>query len=155
MTTSTPLANAPDLTADDYIVIGLSTSYLKSEGELEEVTLAEPVPSAYLEALLKGVPTSYRTLHATTLGAVIEGENSAKMLDAAPAGTQFCPDFVARAIATSRTYLNRPDSKTLVPVGSTLDAPNYSTERKRILNAEHVVNTEDNVKQHAYTHQVL
>jgi UDP-galactopyranose mutase len=32
---------------------------------------------------------------------------------------------------------------------------NHSTERKRLLNAVHVVRKEDNVKQHEYTHKVL
>jgi hypothetical protein len=32
---------------------------------------------------------------------------------------------------------------------------NYSLDRKRVLNASKVVRTEDNVKQHSHTHQVL
>jgi hypothetical protein len=43
----------------------------------------------------------------------------------------------------------------LVPVGTRRDDFNYSLERKRVLNAENVVSTEDNVKQHKYTHEVL
>jgi hypothetical protein len=32
---------------------------------------------------------------------------------------------------------------------------NFSLERKRTLNSERIVSTEDNVKQHSHTHKVL
>jgi hypothetical protein len=31
----------------------------------------------------------------------------------------------------------------------------YSLERKRVLNSERIIRTEDNVKQHEHTHKVL
>lgn len=154
MTTAIELPNASDLTTDAYIVMGLATCYLKEDGEIEEVQMVEPIPSAALEALFKNIPTSYSHAIATTLGAVVDAQTM-KIPDSFPASAQFCPDFVERALAAARTYQSRPEAKNLIPLGTTHTDFNYSTEKKRVLNADHVVKTEDNVKQHAYTHQVL
>ncbi len=154
MTTAIELPNASDLTTDAYIVIGLATCYLKEDGEIEEVQMVEPIPSAALEALFKNIPTSYSHAIATTLGAVVDAKTM-KIPDSFPASAQFCPDFVERALAAARTYQSRPEAQNLIPIGTTKADFNYSTEKKRVLNADHVVKTEDNVKQHAYTHQVL
>ena len=43
--------DAPDLAADDYIVIGLATCFIKEEGEVHQVDVIEPIPSASLEAI--------------------------------------------------------------------------------------------------------
>jgi hypothetical protein len=40
-------------------------------------------------------------------------------------------------------------------LGTTKTDLNYSTERKRVLNAARVVTKDDNVKQHSHTHKVL
>ena len=72
-----------------------------------------------------------------------------------PEGAQFGNDFVERAIAAARTYHKKPEATQHIPVGSRYDKLNYSLERKRILNSNRVVKTEDNVKQHEYTHKVL
>lgn len=148
------LPSAPDLSTDDYIVIGLATCFVRDEGEMREITVAEPVPSAYLEAVLKDVPTSYKSLHGTTLGAVfLEGKPT--LVEQAPADTQLCNDFTERAIAAARTFKSRPAAKALIPVGVIHTDLQYSTAKKRLLDNENVVTAEDNVKQHEYTHKVL
>ncbi|MGH7999306.1 MAG: hypothetical protein ACREPR_07750, partial [Brasilonema sp.] len=60
MTMATLLPNAPDISADDYCVFGLATCFLKEDGEVHQVQVVEPIPSAALEAILKGIPTSYQ-----------------------------------------------------------------------------------------------
>jgi hypothetical protein len=154
MTSTTPLSNAPDLTADDYLVVGLAHCFIKDDGEILPVKVAEPIPSAALEAILKGIPTSYEIAFGTTLGALLGGESVALPPGLAPE-TQLCDDFADRAIASARTYKRREVAQSHIPVGTSFQAFNFSTERKRLLNSENIVSTEDNVKQHAYTHQVL
>jgi ribosomal 50S subunit-recycling heat shock protein len=88
------------------------------------------------------------------LGAVLVGEDPQLPADFPPQ-TQFCDDFVDRAIAAARTYKSRPVAQAHIPQGTTKTDFNFSTERKRVLNSERIIKTEDNVKQHAYTHQVL
>lgn len=146
--------NAPDISADDYIVIGLATCFIKEEGEVYEVQILEPIPSSALEAIVKGIPTSYQLACATTLGSVLAGETLQKPAGF-PESAQFSDEFVPRAIAAARTYKRREVAKDLIPQGTTRDDFQYSTERKRVLNAKRVVTKEDNVKQHSHTHQVL
>lgn len=146
--------NAPDISADDYIVIGLATCFIKEEGEVYEVQILEPIPSSALEAIVKGIPTSYQLACATTLGAVLAGDTLQKPAGF-PESAQFSDEFVPRAIAAARTYKRRQVAKDLIPQGTTRDDFKYSTERKRVLNAKRVVTKEDNVKQHSHTHKVL
>lgn len=154
MTTATSYPQAPDLSTDEYVVIGLATCFLKEDGKLHEVNILEPIPSAAIEAIVKGVPTSYQTAYATTLGNVLAGDTLQK-----PAGfpedAQFCDDFANRTLAAARTYKAKPAAQTHVPLGTTRQDFNYSTERKRVLNSQRIVRNEDNVKQHKYTHEVL
>jgi hypothetical protein len=154
MTIATTNSNASDLSADDYVVVGLATCFIKEDGEIHQVKVAEPIPSAALEAILKGIPTSYELACATTLGSVlVEGEP--QMLANFPAEAQFCDEFANRAIAAARTYKARPVATEHIPQGTTRQDFNFSLERKRVLNSERIIKSEDNVKQHAYTHQVL
>ncbi|MEM9904273.1 MAG: hypothetical protein AAF921_04530 [Cyanobacteria bacterium P01_D01_bin.44] len=156
MTAVTLFAEAPDLADDDYVVVGLATCFKKDAGEVQQFTILEPVPSAYLEALLKGVPTSYQSLHAMTLGELITAEGNPQLPTAAQAaGAHLSQNFVERSLAAARTYKSRPSAQTLVPLGTETQKLNYSTEKKRLLNADHVVTAEDNVKQHQYTHMTL
>jgi hypothetical protein len=152
MTTTYP--DAPDLTADDYVLLGLATCFIKADGEVCQVKVVEPIPSAALEAILKGIPTSYEQATATTLGAVLTGDKP-QLPAGFPAETQFCDEFAFRATAAARTYKSRPEAQAHIPVGTTKTDFNFSTERKRVLNSDRIIKTEDNVKQHAYTHQVL
>lgn len=154
MTSAAVFAQAPDLTTDSYLVVGVATCYVRDDGDIQAVTVIEPVPSAYLEAVLKGVPTSYQHLYGTTLGAIAPEGQPTPLTDM-PAEAQFCQDFIDRAIATARTYQNHPEAQSNVPVGSRYDDINYSTEKKRVLNMENVVTAADNVKQHDHTHKVL
>ncbi|MCG6134372.1 MAG: hypothetical protein MET45_06880 [Nostoc sp. LLA-1] len=154
MTTAISYQDAPDLTADDYIVIGLSTCFIKEDGEVYQVEVVEPIPSAALEALFKGIPTSYKLAYATTLGAVLNGDTP-MLPDGFPSSAQLGEEFVSRVFAAARTYKRREIAKSLIPLGTTHTDFQYSTERKRVLNAARVVNKEDNVKQHSHTHKVL
>ena len=72
-----------------------------------------------------------------------------------PETAQFCDEFTDRAIAAARTYKVRPVAQAHIPVGSSRSDFAYSVERKRVLNSQRLVRTEDNVKQHEYTHKVL
>lgn len=143
-----------DICSDDYLLLGLATCFVKEDGEVHEIKVIEPIPSAALEALLKGIPTSYQLACGTNVGAVITGEKLQKPANF-PESAQFCEDFTQRAIAAARTYKSRPNTKSHIPLGSTYSDFQYSVERKRVLNSKRVVTKEDNVKQHAHTHKVL
>jgi hypothetical protein len=165
--TDSPSTSIPTPNLDAYVVIGLATCFTKQEGKLQPVQIVEPIPSAALEALLKGVPTSYAWVVATTLGAVNPEQNpnilSSLSADLPVSDTeeaplnpaQLCPDFWERAQACARTYQARAVAQTHVSLGTVYRDLNFSTERPRTLNAERLVTANDNVKQHAYTHQKL
>lgn len=154
MPTATFYPNAPDLCPDDYIVLGLATCFVKEEGEVNEIKIIEPIPSAALEAILKGIPTSYQAVCATTMGSVLHSETPQKP-DSFPDDAQLGDEFAFRAIAAARTYKRRPIAQSHIPVGTSRHDFNYSVERKRVLNAKRVVTKDDNIKQHPHTHQVL
>lgn len=154
MAIATSYPNAPDLGEDDYLLLGLATCFFKEDGEVHEVKIIEPIPSAALEAILKGIPTSYQLAYATTMGAVFAGETLQKPAEF-PEDAQLCDEFANRAIAAARTYKSRPVAKSHISQGTGRTDFNYSLERKRVLNVQRVVRKEDNVKQHAYTHKVL
>lgn len=154
MTTATTYPNAPDVSADDYLVVGLATCFIKEDGEVHQVPILEPIPSAALEAIVKGIPTSYQMACGTTLGAVL-ADDTLQIPPEFPAEAQFGDEFAQRAIAAVRTYKRKPAAKNIIPQGTTKKDFNYSVERKRVLNSQRIVKTEDNVKQHEYTHKVL
>jgi hypothetical protein len=154
MTTAIFNQDTSDLAADDYVVIGLATCFIKEDGEVYQVEVVEPIPSASLEALMKDIPTSYKLACATTLGAVLDGDTP--LLPAGfPVSAQFGEEFAQRVFAAARTYKRSENSKNLIPLGTTYTNFKYSTERKRVLNAARVVTKEDNVKQHSHTHKIL
>lgn len=154
MAAATSLDQAPDVSTDNYLVVGLATCFLKEDGEVHQVEIIEPIPSAALEAILKGIPTSYSMACGTTLGELIGGASPQKPAEFPPEA-QFCDDFATRAIAAARTYQSRAEAQSHIPLGTTCKEFNYSTERKRVLNQTRVVRKEDDVKQHEYTHKVL
>ncbi|WP_309739879.1 MULTISPECIES: hypothetical protein [unclassified Chamaesiphon] len=154
MTMITTIAEAPDLTADDYIVVGVATCFFRDDDGVHQVKVIEPIPSSALEALIKGIPTSYEIAAATTLGALIADELP-QIPASFPTDCQLGSEFAYRCIASARTYKRRTEAQVHIPQGETYSSFNYSTERKRILNADRVVTKDDNVKQHAYTHQKL
>jgi hypothetical protein len=153
-TTANIYPNAPDVVAEDYVVLGLASCFIKDDGEIHQVQVVEPIPSAALEAIVKGIPTSYESAYATTIGAVLAGEDPL-LPESFPENAQFCDDFAYRATSAARTYKTRAIAQEHIPLGATKNDFNFSTERKRVLNSERIIKAEDNVKQHAYTHQNL
>ncbi|WP_009632413.1 hypothetical protein [Synechocystis sp. PCC 7509] len=151
--TNTLLSDATDLSADDYLVVGLATCFVKEDGEVHEVEVIEPIPSAALEAIVKGIPTSYKLALATTIGDVVT--QLPQKPQGFPDSAQFSDEFVIRAIAAARTYKRRDIAQTHIPPGTTRNDFKYSIERKRVLNMSRTVTTDDNVKQHSHTHKVL
>jgi hypothetical protein len=154
MTTFDTLADAPDLTADDYLIVGVATCFFRDDDGVHELKVIEPIPSSAWEALLKGIPTSYEIAAATTLGALIAGETP-QIPANFPPNCQLGNEFAYRCIASARTYKRRQEATMHLAQGDSYSSFNYSTERKRVLNADRVVTKDDNVKQHAYTHQKL
>lgn len=146
--------NSPDVAAENYVVVGLATCFIREDGEVQEIQIIEPIPSAALEALFKGTPTSYQLAYATTLGAILDGETPLRLPEL-PADAQFCDEFALRAIAATRTYNSRTAAQSHIPLGTKYDNFKFSLDRKRVLNTQRVISTEDNVKQHEYTHKVL
>lgn len=154
MTTATLILDTPDITTDDYCVFGLATCFLKNDGEFQQVQVIEPLPSAALEAVLKGIPTSYHLVCAKSVGEILS-DNTLHIPSEFPTEAQFCEDFNERMIAAVRTYKRRFEATQHIPLGTTKDNFNFSLDRKRVLNAVNVIRTEDNVKQHSHTHKVL
>ncbi len=155
MTVSTAETPGIALPASEaYIVLGLATCFLKVDGEVEEVLIIEPIPSAGLEILIQGVVTSYRFAFATTFGTLLDGDVLQKPAEF-PEEARFCDDFLDRASAAARTYQRYPHTQNHISIGTVYRELNHSTERKRVLNSARVVRTEDNVKQHSHTHKVL
>ncbi|WP_319420084.1 hypothetical protein [Pleurocapsa sp. FMAR1] len=156
MTTTTLFAQASDLSPEDYCVLGLATCFVREEGEIEQLTVLEPIPSAALEALIKGIPTSYQLACAKTLGEIFQ-EDTVQIPQElqTEAKINLCDRFAERVAAATRTYKSRPEAKKHIALGTIKQDFNYSLERKRVLNNSNVVSTEDNVKQHSHTHKVL
>ena len=154
MATATLFPNAPDISADDYCVFGLATCFLKQDGEVHQVQVVEPIPSAALEAVLKGIPTSYQLAWAKSIGEILVND-TLEMPGEFPPEAQFCDNFTERAVAAIRTYKSRSEAKAHIPLGTKREDFNFSLDRKRVLNAVNVVRTEDNIKQHPHTHKVL
>jgi hypothetical protein len=136
------------------VVLGLATCFLKEDGDVHEVQILEPIPSASLEALMTGIPTSYEKAIATTVGSVM-ANNQPQIPPEFPQSTQLCDEFGFRLAAATRTYKANPTAQRLIPAGTTKTDFNYSTTRKRVLNSQRIVRTEDNVKQHDHTHKIL
>lgn len=154
MTNSTSPTTATDLSPDDYCVLGVATCFLREEGEVREVKVVEPIPSAALEALVKAIPTSYQAACSRRVGEILS-EDKVQIPSEFPQDANLCDRFEERLLAAARTYKSRPEAKKLLPLGTLKQDFNYSLERKRVLNATNIVRPEDNVKQHEHTHKVL
>ncbi len=154
MSSAIAYPNASDLSTDSYLPVGLALCFTKEEGEVKQVQVLEPIPSSTLATLLAGTTTSYQKVFGLTLGELLEGEQ-VKPRPEFPAEAMLAENFAFRAISAARTYQRNPEFATQIPPGTTYDRLNHSTERKRVLNADNIVGQDDNVKQHAYTHQVL
>lgn len=147
-------SNVTDVPADAYVVLGVATCFIKEDGKLQPIKVVEPIPSAALEGLCKGIETSYEMAIATTFESAFS-QGKGKIPDSFPADVQLCDAFEERLMAATRSYRSCASIQSLLPPGQSKTDFNYSVERKRMLNVERVVRTEDNVKQHAYTHEVL
>lgn len=154
MTTIQDFFKTTDLTPADYCVFGVATCFVREDGEVKEVSILEPIPSAALEALLKGIPTSYTIACATTLGEILV-DNQVKIPRILGDNLQTPDDLLERTAAAARTYKRRPEATAHIALGASYSQFNHSTEKKRVLNQVNIVNTEDNVKQHSHTHKVL
>ena len=156
MTDTAIFARASDLSSEDYCVLGVATCFLREDGEIEELQVLEPIPSAALEALIKGIPTSYQLACSTTLGEIFQSDTVQIPAQLQKDGNvRLCDRFAERVAAATRTYKSRPEAKEHIPLGTSKQDFNYSLERKRVLNNTNIVSTEDNVKQHSHTHKVL
>jgi hypothetical protein len=144
-----------DIGADDYVVVGLATCFLKEAGEVTAIKVLEPIPSACLETLILGIPTSYEWAIATTMGSILGADGPNRPQDL-PEDAQLAKDFAYRATAAARSYKSHPRACELLPLGDRRSDFNYSLDRKRVLNPkDKLVTAADNVKQHAHTHKVL
>jgi hypothetical protein len=143
----------PDLQANDYVVIGLATCFYRNEDGVQQVKIVEPIPASAIEALFKGVPTSYSQAIGTTIGTVLTG--GPHIPAGFPAEAQIAQEFVDRTIAAARTFKRTPEAADLIPLGTTYEGFKFSIERKRVLNASRTVTKDDNVKQHSHTHAQL
>ena len=151
MVQTAPQPSANTLPGDSYLVVGLATCYLRHEGETIELQVLEPIPSAYLQSVLQGVPTSYTAICGTTIDQAL----ALDLPEIAADPAQPCADFEERVQAAARTFQSRPEAIDLVPRGTLNRDLNYSTEKKRVLNSQRKISKNDNVKQHKYTHEVL
>ena len=154
MTNLNLLSQSSDISLEDYCPFGLATCFVRDEGEIHEVKIVEPIPSAALEAVLQGIPTSYELISGQTLGNLFK-DDLPTIPSEFPENAQICDRFVERAIAATRTFKSRPEATKHIPIGTIKQDLNYSLAKKRVLNDTQVVHTEDNVKQHEYTHKIL
>ncbi|MGF1541487.1 MAG: hypothetical protein ACFCU5_13730 [Pleurocapsa sp.] len=154
MTTNQLFDQASDLSQDDYCILGVATCFVREEGEVHQIKVIEPIPSAALEALIKGVPTSYELARSMSLGEIFT-EDKVTVPDEFPSEANLCDRFTERVAAATRTYKTRPEATKYIPLNTTKRDFNYSLAKKRVLNAANVVRTEDNIKQHEHTHKVL
>ena len=156
MSDGTVFAQASDLLPEDYCVLGLATCFVREDGDVQQLNILEPIPSSALEALVKGIPTSYQLACSTTLADIFQSDEIKIPPELKGDGSvNLCDRFAERVAAATRTYKSRPQAKDIIPLGTTKQDFNYSLERKRVLNNSRVVSTDDNVKQHSHTHKVL
>ncbi len=148
------LSKSPDVSLDDYCPFGVATCFVRDEGEVREVKIVEPVPSAALEAILQGVPTSYEVIYGKTLGNLFVG-GLPTVTEDLPKEAALCDRFIERSISATRTFKSRPAAINLIPLGTEKQELNFDLSKKRILNESKVVKAGDNVKQHEHTHKTL
>jgi len=79
--------------------------------------IVEPIPSASLEAIIKGIPTSYKLATAVKFGAML-GEAALQRPDGFPEVAKFSDEFRFRAIAATRTFKSRPQAQIHIPLGT-------------------------------------
>lgn len=138
---------------DAFVALGLASCFVREGNELLPVQVIEPVPSAALLALVDGTsPTSYSMIVPTSIGRIVDAQGRLAIPDGFPENAQFAHDFTERLQAAARTFIANPHAIEKLP--NTLNLDNPPTQQ-RILNSAHVVNDEDNIKQHEHTHKIL
>ena len=116
MTNGTVFAQASDLLPEDYCVLGLATCFVREDGEIQQMTVLEPIPSSALEALVKGVPTSYQLACSTTLADIFQTDKIQIPQELQNGGdVNLCDRFTERVAAATRTYKSRPQAKDIIP----------------------------------------
>ena len=136
-------------TSEDYALLGVAAVFQRVEGKLQQVLVLEPLPSSSVECIVRlGVPTSFKRLFGTNLGALSDA------LSEMPPGVinegekvAFADNFTERLYAAVRTFRRSPEYAAMVPPGKIVDELNFNLEKKRILNEKWEPNFEDNVKQ--------
>jgi hypothetical protein len=131
-----------DLIAEDMVVLGLATCFLREGSQLIPTQIIEPIPSAMLGVIAQGSPTSYSQAHLVSLG-----ELATKLSDF-PGEPSLCENFEERLYAATRTYRAQPVHTTVFPNPNEPLNCNFSTQPQRILNQRGTVSDADNVKQH-------
>lgn len=150
----TTVLNQSGVSSDDYCILGLATCFVQEDGQIQEVEVIEPIPSAYWETMLRGVETSYKFACAKTVGEILVNDSLQKP-DEFPSQSQFCHNFTEMMLAATRTYKTKIEAQTHLALGDKKTDFNYSLSRKRILNNIKTVSDDDNVKQHPNTHKIL
>jgi hypothetical protein len=131
-----------DLVAEDMVVLGLATCFVREGSQLIPTQIIEPIPSAMLGVIAQGNPTSYSQAHLVSLG-----ELAAK-LSGFLGESSLCENFEERLYAATRTYRAQPVHTTLFPNPDKPLECNFSTQPQRILNQRGMVSDADNIKQH-------
>ncbi|KAL4458032.1 hypothetical protein ABPG75_012897 [Micractinium tetrahymenae] len=134
---------------DAYLTVGLAHCYVKGDdGKLVDQFVIEPINANSIECMANGAATSFMHVFSLRLGEALQRSKAAFPPEFA-AGA-FCEDFEARCDACARTWM-RPHALDnlldIVPLGQLKSSFNYSTQDKRVLNAENIVNDDDNIKQ--------
>lgn len=134
---------------DAYLTVGLSHCYVKGDdGKLVDQYVIEPINANSIECMANGAATSFMHVFSLRLGEALQRSKAAYPPEFATGA--FCEDYDARCDACARTWM-RPHALDnlldIVPLGQLKSSFNYSTHDKRVLNAENIVNDDDNIKQ--------
>ncbi|EFN58417.1 hypothetical protein CHLNCDRAFT_140366 [Chlorella variabilis] len=133
---------------DAYLTVGLCHCYVKEDGKLADKFIIEPITANSLECMAKGARTSFTHVFSLRLEEALQRSKAAYPAEFAE-GT-FCEDYETRCDACARTWM-RPHAMDnlldIVPLGQLKSNFNYSTADKRVLNADNIVNDDDNIKQ--------
>ena len=128
----------------DFVILGLASCWRRDEDNLlTEIKMIEPIPSAAFLTLVQGVPSSFEWVTAVDPNPLLNGQRPQGF----PSEAIIPQDFQERLLAAARTFQHQPIAKTKLQIGEVLNIQ-HPTKDKRIINHTHVVNDEDNIKQH-------
>lgn len=134
---------------DAYLTVGLSHCFAKNEdGKLVDQFVIEPITANSMECMSVGASTSFLHVFSMRLGEALERKKESFPEEFAIGS--FCEEYEIRCDSCARTWM-RPHALDnlldIVPLGQMKSSYNFSLKDKRVLNAEHIVNDDDNVKQ--------